>query len=422
MSHESEQGAHRLAGKHIIIAGAGIAGLALVRGLNRNWTSEYGPKPRITVYERDPRALPPNRGNYSLGLRSDKASLGMQALQKLGLFDEVYSARTQGSELPPLIRDANWNMIAKMKVSPNPPDHLPSTHMRITRNTLRECLIRGVEDDTEMIWDVGCNSAATLKDGRVEVKLSNGETTECDILIAADGASSKLRKCLRPEDGLNYAGAVMIGGNATFPEGKVPEQLQQGHGPLLGGEGHGLVIFHIDETTYVWFVTRREPTPITPVKGDEALKMKDEILAEALSQGKIFAEPFPSLIAHTDPSTLKIMNAQDKPPVVHSKDEFNPNIIFVGDANHAVSPFAGNGANMALRDGVSLAESLCRSSSVASAVDAFDKECTPRCKGALKKSHIVIRVAHSTGWILWFAIWLVQVINGLMLRWNTKFP
>lgn len=416
MSHESEKGSHRLAGKHIIVAGAGIAGLAFARGLNQSWTSEYGPKPRITVYERDPRALPAERGNYSLGLRSDSASLGMQALQKLGLFDDVFGARTQGSELPPLIRDANWNLISKMKVPSTPPDNLPSTHMRITRNTLRECLIRGVEHDTEMIWEVGCNSVATMKDGRVEVKLSNGETTECDLLIAADGASSKLRRCLRPDDGLNYAGAVMIGGNATFPPGKVPEQLQQGHGPLLGGDGHGLVIFHIDETTYVWFVTRRSPTPRTPVKGEQALKMKDEILAEALSEGKIFAEPFPSLIAHTDPSTLKIMNAQDKPPVAHSEDTFNPNIVFVGDANHAMSPFAGNGANMALRDGVSLAESLCQSSSITSAVDAFDKECTPRCKSSLKKSHIVIRMAHSTGWMLWLAIWLLRIINWFLVR------
>lgn len=336
MSSNAEKGSHRLAGKHIIVAGAGIAGLAFVRGLDRSWLSEYGPKPRITVYERDPRALPPERGNYSLGLRSDKASLGMQALQRLGLFDEVFGARTKGSELPPLIRDAQWNLISKMKVPATAPDGLPATHMRITRNTLRECLIRGVEDDSEMIWEIGCNSAATMKDGKVEVKLSNGTITECDLLIAADGASSKLRTCLRPSDGLNYAGAVMVGGNATFPPGQVPARLQEGHGPLLGGDGHGLVIFHIDETTYVWFVTRRSPTPRTPVKGDEALKMKDEIIAEALSEGKVFAEPFPTLIAHTDPSTLKIMNAQDKPPIAHSEDAANPSIVFVGDANHAV--------------------------------------------------------------------------------------
>lgn len=71
---------------------------------------------------------------------------------------------------------------------------------------------------------------------------------------------------------------------------------------------------------------------------------------------------------------------------------------------------------MALRDGVSLAESLCQSPSVPSAVDAFDKECAPRCKSALKKSHIVIRMAHSTGWWLWLAIWFLRIMNWILVR------
>ena len=136
----------------------------------------------------------------------------------------------------------------------------------------------------------------------------------------------------------------MIGGNATFqtPD-DVPKALQQGHGPLLGGEGHGLVVFHINDQSFVWFVTRRSRTPRTPVKGDEALKLKDEIIEEALREGKVFAEPFPTLIANTAPSTLKIMNAQDKPPILHLESECLQNVVFIGDANHAVSPFAGNG-------------------------------------------------------------------------------
>ena len=128
----------------------------------------------------------------------------------------------------------------------------------------------------------------------------------------------------------------MVGGNATFSPGEIPQKLQEGIGPCLGGDGHGLVVFHTEEQSFVWFVTRRSPTPRTPIKGAQAIEMKDEILEEALREGKTFAEPFPTLIANTDPSTLKIMNAQDKPPILHSKDNNFPNVIYIGDANHAV--------------------------------------------------------------------------------------
>lgn len=128
----------------------------------------------------------------------------------------------------------------------------------------------------------------------------------------------------------------MVGGNATFSPGEVPQKLQEGIGPLLGGEGHGLVVFHTEEQSFVWFVTRRSPTPRMPIKGAEAVARKDEILKEALEEGKVFAEPFPTLIANTDPSTLKTMNAQDKVPIVHTKDNFFPSVIYIGDANHAV--------------------------------------------------------------------------------------
>ena len=86
------------------------------------------------------------------------------------------------------------------------------------------------------------------------------------------------------------------------------------------------------------------------------------------------------------------------------------------DGNSSDSPFGGNGANMALRDGWSLAESLCNSSSVASAVDSFDKESIPRCKSTLKKSHIVIRMAHSTGWWLWLALLFLRMFNWFTAR------
>lgn len=414
MATESPPSTHPLAGRHIIVAGGGLAGLAFVRALSRYWPQDIK-RPSISLYERDPRRLPTERGNYSLGLKGDDLTGGMKALQKLGLIDGMFALRTAGSELGGVIRDRNWKVIAGMKPVSSPPEGLPAAQMRITRHNIRECLIRGVPEEVEMHWETGCNSAAVLKDGKMEVGLSDGTTTECDLLIIADGASSKLRSCLRPDDGLDYAGAVMIGGNAHFPDGDVPPQLTEYLGPMLGGEGHGLVVFPIDSTSFVWFVTRRSPTPRETMRGTEDKETQDALIREALEEGKVFAEPFPTLIAHTDPASLKTLSARDKKPIAHPQDPALP-YIFMGDSNHAISPFGGAGANFALIDGVSLAESLCTSTSVAAAVKTFDEECIPRCSKTLKVSHVTIWLSHSTGLVFWLTTCFIKALGWFRSR------
>ncbi|KAK4556278.1 hypothetical protein LTR86_006422 [Recurvomyces mirabilis] len=405
---------HQLAGKSIIVAGAGIAGLAAVRGILRNWP-QGAQRPHITVYDRDPRNLPNERGNYSLGLKSDSRSGGLQALRRLGLIDQIYDARVVQSDHGVFISDRNFrSLLPNKRKSAKPIEGLPTTEMRITRNNIREVMIGAVEDEVEMKWDLICKTAAVLKNGRVEVGLSDDTMKECDLLIIADGASSKLRACLRPDDGLNYAGVVVIGGNADFPDGRVPPTLKENSGMILGGDGHSLVVWPTVDNKFVWFVTRRETKPAVVLRGDEAEAKKDELIAEALREGAIFSEPFPSLVAATDPASLKVFNAQDKPPIAHPQDPFLP-YVFVGDANHAMSPFAGNGANMAIVDGAVLGEVLCKSATVAAAVAEFDKDSIPRSAASIKKSHIVISVVHASGWRHWLVLLLARIF-GFFLR------
>jgi hypothetical protein len=94
-------------------------------------------------------------------------------------------------------------------------------------------------------------------------------------------------------------------------------------------------MFPIDDNSCVWFVTRRSPTPGTAVSGSRAVEKKDDIIAEALKEGGIFGKPLPAVVAATDPTTLRIFNAQDKEPVNHSETPGLP-YIFIGDANHAM--------------------------------------------------------------------------------------
>ncbi|KAH8589404.1 hypothetical protein B0O99DRAFT_725323 [Bisporella sp. PMI_857] len=72
------------------------------------------------------------------------------------------------------------------------------------------------------------------------------------------------------------------------------------------------------------------------------------------------SEPFQSIVHAIDVSTLAVIDAMDKKPFSHTRSLQDKGVIFIGDANHAVSPFAGSGANMALVDGWNLAEQFCK--------------------------------------------------------------
>ena len=89
-------------------------------------------------------------------------------------------------------------------------------------------------------------------------------------------------------------------------------------------------------------------------------------------------------------------------------------VVFIGDSNHAVSPFAGNGANMALMDGIDLATELCQAENLYAARASFDKRSMARSTRTVKSSHMVITIAHSSGWWLWFYKLFLHVLNLLM--------
>ncbi|PVH70771.1 hypothetical protein DL98DRAFT_540588 [Cadophora sp. DSE1049] len=119
------------------------------------------------------------------------------------------------------------------------------------------------------------------------------------------------------------------------------------------------------------------------------------VLHEAQERGMPFGEPFRILIANSDATTVRMLNSKDKEPFAHGAANNLPRgVVFIGDSNYAVTPFAGSGANMALLDGYDLAECLCVQRSMDEAVTAYDRCSLPRARTFLRNSHLTIAVAH----------------------------
>jgi 2-polyprenyl-6-methoxyphenol hydroxylase-like FAD-dependent oxidoreductase len=419
MAGTSSQQNHFLAGKKIIVAGAGIAGLSFAIALRKQWSalmsslgSSLDPL-TIVIYERDPKRPATDAEGYSLSIRSDRYSGGMQALSKLGLLEPMLRASLTGIRNDSggfVIWDKDWNEVIKFKSRSSDPN-LPAPSMRIARKALRQILVDAVSPGDVIHWGISCTGAMQLDNGKVRVHCSSGEMDECDLLMAADGANSKIRAGLRPSDKLSFAGAVCISGQASFPDG-IPAPLNRDWGTVVGAGGVSLFASPVDEHSAIWSLSYLAPEPRERTKPSLSQEQADQLKQEALDRGRAIAPPFNSLVQATDLSSLSIYNPKDKDPFAHvGSGQKCEQVIFIGDSNHAMSPFAGNGANMALMDGWELAEQLCKSSSLLDALNVYDSSSMSRSKSAIQMSHRTIAMAHVQGWRLTLNILFLRIMK-----------
>lgn len=403
---------HFLEGKTILIAGAGMAGLAFATALTKQWDPSLK-RPIVRIYERDTEETAEGRQGYSLSLAGYDSTGGMYALKQLGLLDTILPHVVSGLDASSSFKlwNPDWSQVLSVRFKPA--EGLPSSTIRVARKNLRKVLLDAGGGSAEISWGTQCTAARQLENGKVAVTVSRGpdqiSEEECDVLICADGSNSKLRSCLRPEDKLTYLGAVQLGGSATFDA--LPPETGKHWGVTHSG-GHGLALFSapVDDTSIVWSISKLEAEPRAPLdKGSR--EKKQAVLDECRALGQVFSEPFSSFVDNTDLDDVFCMPARDKQPFPH--DDLGP-IVFIGDSNHAVSPFAGYGASLAMKDGWDLAEQMCRAENLGEAMKAYDAISIPRAKKVLDTSHGRIRDMHLVG--IRFYLWrLLATIGGFML-------
>ncbi|WP_232098774.1 FAD-dependent oxidoreductase [Serratia ureilytica] len=184
------------------IIGAGPGGLCLAQGLRR-----FGI--HATVFERD---TTPQARDQGYRLRIDPS--GQQALAAC-LPPAHYrllcagSAQNSGEsnlwdpQLAPLIgrRPEHWLPSSQHQTQE------PGGDLGIHRQTLREILLAGLQDRVRFGHTL--REFAQTPQG-VELQFANGEHVRVDVLIAADGVNSLVRRRCLPEAGPEDSGAVTL--------------------------------------------------------------------------------------------------------------------------------------------------------------------------------------------------------------------
>ncbi|MET8448070.1 NAD(P)/FAD-dependent oxidoreductase [Streptomyces sp. NPDC005209] len=347
----------------IAVVGAGLGGLALARVLHVHGIE-------AAVFDLD--VSPDVRAQGGMLDIHDES--GQEALRAAGLH-ERFLARVLpgGQELRVLDKDA---VVRRAEA-----DDGTGGRPEIDRGALRDLLLDSLPQGT-IRWGAKVTAARPLGGGRHEVVLADGSGFTTDLLVGADGAWSRIRPLLSPAQpaytGVSFieadlleaelrhpVGAEVVGGGMLFA-------LAPGRGFLAHRESDGSL--HV----YVAVVAPEEWPDGIDFGDTEAAK------AAVLEHFAGWDKSLRSLVADADGALVpRRIHAL---PVGHRWDRV-PGVTLLGDAAHLMSPFAGEGANLALLDGAELGLAIAaHPGATEAALAAYEERLFPRGEAAAADS------------------------------------
>jgi 2-polyprenyl-6-methoxyphenol hydroxylase-like FAD-dependent oxidoreductase len=195
-------------------------------------------------------------------------------------------------------------------------------------------------------------SRLECRDESVVAHFEDGSSAHGDILVGADGIHSRTRREILPGGPEpEFVGIVGIGG--AVPCNDVPTLSKadtENFNFVFGPEGFfGYCGGSAGEVMW-WSNLPRE----RPYSSEELRSLSSQALkTQMLARYGTYYEPIPSLIARTEEIiALNVFDVQSLPRWHDGR------VMLIGDAAHAVSPNAGQGASQALEDAMMLAKLL----------------------------------------------------------------
>lgn len=376
--------------KKIAIVGGGPGGLTLARLLQLKGAE-------VKVYERD----------FNSDVRVQGATLdlheesGLEALRRAGLIDAFYANhRPEAGKLR--ILDKNLNVA----MDTHSADDYEENRPEIDRGPLRNILLDSLQPDT-VVWGSQFLSMSPKNEGW-ELTFKNGSKAEADIVIAADGANSKIRPHINAIKPI-YSGVTIVEGNIYDSEKNAPKlyELVNGGKIFAFGDKKTLILSMKGDGTLSFY---------TGCKVDEFWVRDSNI--DFSNKEQVF-EWFISEFGSWDPVWQELFESDEMSIIPRPQYHFPldqhwdalPNLTMLGDAAHRMPPYAGEGVNMAMQDAFELAEVLSGDNfpNVQAAIAAYEKQMCKRASEITKVTLDSTEMMHSDDPITK----LINMFNGV---------
>ncbi|MFT3934045.1 MAG: NAD(P)/FAD-dependent oxidoreductase [Chitinophagaceae bacterium] len=367
-----------ISNKKIAIIGGGPGGLTLARLLQLKGAN-------VNVYERDINKDARVQGatldlHYESGLRALREADLMQA------FQENYRPGADRVR----ITDQYANIISEDAMT----DDTENSRPEIDRGPLRKILLESLQPET-IIWK--SHFIEMKKEGKGwKLHFANGTTAYADIVIAADGANSKIRPYITSIKPF-YSGITIVEGAIYNSAETIPvmHQLLNGGKIFAMGDSKSIIVSSKGDGSLVFYTGCRTNEFWVKESGIDFTD-KAQVLQWFTTSFAGWNKIWISLFEN---ATLPFI---PRPQYCMPLDQYwepLPNLTMLGDAAHLMPPYAGEGVNMAMLDAVELSDALTNSlfTDSKTAIAYYENNMRARASAVAEETLQQTEMLHSPG-------------------------